>query len=107
MHHALSIEKRTVNRNGMLHDVEIALTLVVEHRHDDVLQFGVERFRVGAIIGDEVRSGATRFTDGPAGDTFDVPFRPPAVENAEAGHSIHSRLHATGSGSFQMEIAAC
>ena len=37
MHHALGIEKRTVNRDGMLHDVEIPLTLVVKHRHDDVL----------------------------------------------------------------------
>src|ERR1700757_1260025 len=33
-----------------------------------------------------------------------MPFDPPAVENAEAGHAIQGGLHAAGSGSLQRKL---
>src|SRR4029077_3364711 len=44
---------------------------------------------------------AMRFANGPAGDAFDVTFHPPAIQKAQARHTIPGSLHAAGAGSFQ------
>src|ERR1700738_5429559 len=88
LHHALGIEERTVDGDGVLHDAEITVALVVKHGNDHAIQLRVKRFRVGSVVGDQIWRGTTRFSDGPTGYPFDVTFRPPAIQNAQAGHAI-------------------
>src|ERR1700693_4443232 len=72
LHHALGIKERSVDRDSVLHDAEITVALVIKHRNDHAIQFRVERFRVGFVIGDQIGRGTACFADGPAGYAFDV-----------------------------------
>ena len=72
----------------MLHDAEITIALVIKHGNDDGIQLGVKRFRVGSVVGYQIGRGEARFPDGPTGNALDVTFRPPAIQNAQAGHAI-------------------
>src|SRR5204862_7442376 len=43
LQHALSIEKGAIERDGVAHDTEEALPVAIEQRHNDPLEFVVER----------------------------------------------------------------
>jgi hypothetical protein len=78
----------------------------VKHRENSVFQLPVERFGFfGAVRRNIIRvNGAARFADRPSGYTFDVPFRPPPVKNAQAWDSVEGGFHAAGAGSLERKL---
>src|SRR5215467_9862161 len=86
LHHALGIEKRSVDGNGMLHDGKVAAAILVEERKNHVFEFRIQAFGVSRVVCRSVGSGVAtvRFANRPAGHALDVALDPPAVENAEA-----------------------
>ncbi len=82
---------RCVKRDGVAHDAH-ELSALVEARQDHVFEFLVKGRRVGLV------------TDGPAGHVFDTALNPPAVQNAQAGHTVERRLHPAGAGCFERRL---
>src|SRR5277367_116205 len=82
--HALGVEERAVDGNGVLHDLDVEARLFVEHRENDVLEFPVKGFGFFGVVCDDVAGfhGAERLADGPSCYAFDVALRPRAVEDA-------------------------
>src|SRR5439155_12765506 len=77
LHHALRVEKRTVERNAMTHDVDEAIALMLVHRDHGLFEFLVKRRRVaGGAVGIGRRFLAP-LADGPAGFAFNPAFDPP------------------------------
>src|SRR5215471_17324085 len=51
LHHALRIEKRAIECDGVTHDTEEALLVAIEQRQDDLIEFVIERRCIlGAVI---------------------------------------------------------
>src|SRR6266403_2519347 len=105
LHHALGVEERSVDGNGVLHNFQELGAIVVVHRKNYALQLGIQRFGFGFVIrGSIAGNGAPRFADAPSGDPLNVAFHPPAVENAQARDAIQRGLHAAGAGSFERKL---
>src|SRR5713226_2745064 len=105
LHHALRVEERTVDGDGVLHDFQEFSAIVVVHRKNHTFQLVIKRFGFGGVVGRSIAgSGAARFADAPASDALDVAFHPPAVENAQARHAIQRGLHAAGAGSLERKL---
>jgi len=83
------VEERAVERDGVTHDVYETIGLFVEHGYDHVLQLVVQRGGMDASI-----IVSTIVPDRPAGDVFDAPLDPPAVQDAERRNSVERRFHA-------------
>src|SRR5580704_10909619 len=106
LHHALGVEERTVDGDGMLHDLDVEPRLFVKHRKNYVFQFPVERFGFLSVVRGNVRRvhGAPRLANRPSRYAFDVAFYPPAVENAQAGNSVERGFHAACAGGFERKL---
>src|SRR5229473_8538625 len=89
LHHALRVEERAVDGDGVLHDFQEFSAIVVVHGKNHTFELVIKRFGFSRVVGRRVAgSAATRLADAPAGDTLDVAFHPPAIENAQARHTI-------------------
>lgn len=88
--HALGVEVGGVEGDGVAHHSDEMVALIVIEREDDVFELVVKRG--GGTLGGVV--------DGPAGESFDAAFHPPAVEHAEAGHAVECGFHAAGAAGF-------
>src|SRR5208283_4374254 len=84
LHHALRVEERTIDRDGVAHHFKVAVAVLKKHRQDYALQFRVEALCVQRVIHRSLRPGiaAMRFPDGPPGHALDATLDPPAVQNA-------------------------
>ncbi len=87
----------------MLHHAQILVPLVVKHRQNHMFQFVVKRFGVLGIV-QRLIAAVPQLSDGPSGDSLDVPLDPPAIEYAQARHSIQRRLHSAGSARLQRKL---
>ena len=92
LEHALGVEVRAIQRNSRAHDAPPLVRLLIIEGKDYLIQVVVERLRLAGVL---VVIGYR-----PAGDAFDPAFDPPAVEDAETGHTVEGSLHAAGSRGF-------
>src|SRR6516162_1666241 len=81
LNHTLGVEERAVDGDGVLHNAQEPVALVVKHGQDDMLELVVKRFRVGVVVQPFVAAVA-QLADGPPGNAFDAALDPPAVQNA-------------------------
>ena len=80
LHHALRIEKRAIERDGVTHDTEEALLVAIEQRQDDLLEFVIERRCIlGAVVvyGQTTVIGSNR----PSCNPFYATFQPSSTLN--------------------------
>ena len=96
--HSLGAEEGAIERDRVTHRVDEAGTISVEKRNDHLVKLvvqrkGVDRSAVAAHLSGRV--------DGPAGDTFNTAFDPPAIKDAQTGHAIDGGFHTTGARRFQ------
>src|SRR2546430_3465026 len=69
LHHALCIEERAVDGNGVLHDFQKLGAIVVVHQKNHTFQLVIKRFGFGHLVGRSIASSAApRFADAPAGN---------------------------------------
>jgi hypothetical protein len=52
LHHALGIKERSVDGDGVLHNAEITVALVIKHGNDYAVQLGVKRFGISPVVCD-------------------------------------------------------
>src|SRR5690242_14114856 len=82
LHHALRVEERTIDGDGVLHDLEELVALAVIQGEDDALQFRIKGLSFGLIVRLQTVAGASaRFSNRPARYSFDVTLDPPAIQN--------------------------
>lgn len=89
----------------MAHDLDIAIPVIVEHRHDHPLQFVVER---GGIAQATAFVFALTFfvTDRPPRDTLNEPFHPPTIDNAQARDAIQGGFHPARPRCFRRRLSS-
>src|SRR5579864_4828470 len=76
------------------------VSIPIKHGKDNVLQLLIKRESIkGPIISN--RRVAALLSNGPTCNPFNETLNPPAVQNAEAGNTVESRLHTARPGSFQ------
>ena len=84
--HALRIEKRSVQRNRVPHDLDKAITVLIKTGQDLLFQFSIEFCCVTGIhSGLRFQTGLHPIADRPAGHTFEVALNPPAIQHTQAG----------------------
>src|SRR5215471_3283393 len=100
LHHALRIEKRAIERDGVTHDTEEVLLVAIEQRQDDLLEFVIERRCIlGTVI---VYVQATVISPNrPSRNPFDAAFQPPAIQHTQRGHPVECGFHAARTGGFE------
>src|SRR4030042_1297171 len=91
-YHALRIVKRTIQSNGGSHDFGKFNWPRVIHRQNYVFKLIIERGYLFCWIA----LCLPAIANSPSGYTFYMALYPPAVEHAQAGHSVQSGFHATG-----------
>jgi len=60
LHHPLSIEERSVDRNRVLHDFQEFRAIVVVHRQNHAFQLVIKRFRFRRVVGRSVAAAVRR-----------------------------------------------
>jgi hypothetical protein len=83
--HSLGAEEGAIERDRVTHRVDEAGTISVEKRNDHLVKLVVQRKAVDRSADAAHLSGRV---DGPAGDTFNTAFDPPAIKDAQTGHAI-------------------
>src|SRR5208337_3719305 len=77
LQHPLRIEERSIQRNGMTHDVNEVIPMTIKHWQDDLGQLVVKRSSIASPVAGDLRP-ALLLADGPSGHTFQVTLNPPA-----------------------------
>src|SRR5262245_22384292 len=84
----------------MPHNIEKALPITIEERHNNLFEFVIERYGIlGVVIACDqaAMTGANR----PARHPLDAAFQPPAIKDTQRGYAVQRRFHATGTGGLQ------
>src|ERR1700761_725730 len=89
----MGVEEGAVKGDGRAHDGPPLIGIAVVERQNRRIQL-VEKTRNLLFLRITIRYG-------PAGDTFNASFDPPAIKNTQAGNAVERRLHAAGARSLK------
>ena len=100
LQHALRIEKRAIERDGVAHNIDEALPVAIEQRQDDLREFVVECCSIlGSVI--VCDQAAVIGPNGPARHPLYTPFQPSAIQHTQRGHPIERGFHPAGTRGFE------